>query len=221
MDIYSNMTKQEENMQKVVEKRIAGHPLMEYLNSEECKGCGPLMSACVIAYFDIDKAKYESSFVRYAGLDPVYVTRKRKKDDTEESTYQIGRNRSVRVKSKYIDKDGVEKEKEGPGYNVELHDILLGRLGPCFIKCRGSFYEQIYRDQRLRLDLRDDTKNFSDGHKHAMANRYMITCFVKNIFAEWKHVIGEDVPEQYQVSKLRREPHIGASATKYATHVEE
>ena len=70
IDAYMKMLSAETTMNKVLTKYVQDHPLWAKF-FEPIKGCGALMAANCIAYFDIYKAKYVSSLYRYAGLDTV------------------------------------------------------------------------------------------------------------------------------------------------------
>ena len=70
---YMLLLEAEEDATKVLDKYVKSHPLWDAF-FKDIKGCGPLMSAVCIAYFDIRKARYVSSFYRYAGLDTVRDT---------------------------------------------------------------------------------------------------------------------------------------------------
>lgn len=75
IDSYILLLKSEEESIKVLDSYIKQHPLWtEFF--EPIKGCGTLMSAVCIAYLDVYKARYVSSFYRYAGLDTVQDTDK-------------------------------------------------------------------------------------------------------------------------------------------------
>lgn len=67
---YILLLKSEEESIKTLDNYVKKHPLWDNFFAE-IKGCGTLMSAVCIAYFDIYKARYVSSFYRYAGLDTV------------------------------------------------------------------------------------------------------------------------------------------------------
>lgn len=129
----------------------------------------------------------------------------------------------------YIDKHGNENTKKGISYNPFLKTKLLGVLAPSFIKCREavldadenpvideatgkkvtvpSYYGQVYYDYRNRLDndRRHDDKK--DAHKHAMAMRYMIKMFLKDLFVAWCLVTDRKPPAPYEVAYLGEKPH--------------
>lgn len=73
IESYMKLLESEESSIKVLDTYVKQHPLWEQF-FEPIKGCGTLMSAVCIAYFDIRKARYVSSFYRYAGLDTVQDT---------------------------------------------------------------------------------------------------------------------------------------------------
>lgn len=70
VDSYMQLVKAEDTMNKVLTTFVQKHPLWEKFFAP-IKGCGALMAANCLAYFDIYKAKYCSSLYRYAGLDTV------------------------------------------------------------------------------------------------------------------------------------------------------
>lgn len=70
IESYMLLLKSEEELVKVLDTYVKEHPLWKEF-FEPIKGCGTLMAANCLAYFDIHKAKYVSSLYRYAGLDTV------------------------------------------------------------------------------------------------------------------------------------------------------
>jgi mRNA-degrading endonuclease YafQ of YafQ-DinJ toxin-antitoxin module len=218
VEVYMDLKTKEDQIKFLISKEVENHGMWSYFfNTERCVGCGVLMSAVCLSYFDINKAKYEGSFIRYAGLDPVVVKGKKVigyEEDThkpiyseEEGYYTVGRNRSILVESEYTDKNGETKVKKGLGYQADLHTMLLGRLGESFLKKPGCHYEQIYRGYRNRLNNHPTKKNMSDAQKHRISNRYMIVCFVKDLFAAWKKYQKEELPTPYEVGVLGKDPH--------------
>ena len=215
MSTYMDLINTEEQMLKIIEKEVKDHPLWDKF-FKDVKGCGPLMSAVCISYFDIHKARHVSSFWKYAGLDTVdverpkllgYEDKKAVYSDTETEHVREGRQRKHTEMVEYINKDGEVATKRGLTYNPELKTKLCGVLGSCFLKTPGSYYEQIYRDYRNRLENRPDTQNYTAAHKHAMANRYMIKQFVRDLWVTWRELAGYTVTEPYEVAYLGRKPH--------------
>lgn len=67
---YMDMLNAEESSVKALDAIVKTHPMWDAF-FKNVKGCGTLMSAVCIAYFDPYKANHVSSFFRYAGLDVV------------------------------------------------------------------------------------------------------------------------------------------------------
>jgi hypothetical protein len=216
---YDDLLNTEKRMTKLVEVEVKNHPMWDAF-FEGVQGCGPLMAAVCLAYFDIDKARHVSSFWRYAGLDVVSIC----DGEDEEGVPQYhmeGNSKRYTVTREYTDKEGNIKEKKGITYNPVLKTKLCGVLGSSFLKKPGCYYEQIYRDYRARLAQREDLKaeygTDSKGNKveidknkarrHAMANRYMVKMFVRDLWVTWRKLEGYEVSEPYEVAKLGMKPH--------------
>jgi hypothetical protein len=97
VELYEEQLAHEEKMLKVIAKIVQQHPLWKAF-LENVRGVGPLMSAVILAEFDIHKAERISQFWKYAGLDVA----------------PDGRGRSKRkehlVDQTYLDADGKEDE---------------------------------------------------------------------------------------------------------------
>lgn len=112
---------------------------------ESVKGVGPSIAGAMLSQFDIHKADTVSKFWAYAGLDVV-----------DGSAPRL-------------------KKGETSTFNGWLRMILVGRLGPSFIKVKAeSPYKKIYYDTRHRLECKGhcgktveehvkDTKPKKDG----------------------------------------------------------
>lgn len=200
MSTYIDLLDTEDNTQKIIAKEVAKHPLWDAFFAD-VKGCGPLMAAVCIAYFDIHKARHVSSFWKYAGLDTVAVE---KEDGT---IVREGRAKKHTEMYEYRAKDGTIKEKRGLTYNPTLKTKLVGVLGPCFLKKPGCKYEQIYRDYHNRLDNRKDADQLTDAHKFRRSIRYMIKQFVRDLWVVWRAMEGYEVSQPYEVAKLGYTPH--------------
>lgn len=199
MTIYMDLLDTEEKSQKIVAKEVEKHPMWNAF-FKDVTGCGPLMAAVCIAYFDIHKARHVSSFWKYAGLDTVEVE---KEDGT---IVREGRAKKHTEMQEYVSKEGEIKEKRGITYNPSLKTKLVGVLGGSFLKKRGCKYEQIYRDYRNRLENRADYEKISNKI-HPMANRYMIKQFVRDLWVTWRALEGYEVSQPYEVAKLGYKPH--------------
>lgn len=204
---YDDLLKLEESANKALESEVKKHPLWDAF-FKDVKGCGPLMAAVCISYFDVYTARHASSFWRYAGLDVV---------ENVEGKAE-GRSRKHRVEQTYIDKDGKERTKMGLGYNPTLKTKLVGVLGSCMLKSGirtdketgmkvYSGYAKAYGDYKKRLDNRPDTAEYSSLRKHRMANRYMVKQFVRDLWVVWRRLEGLEVTEPYEVAFLGRHHH--------------
>lgn len=204
MTTYVDLLETERRMTRILTKEVEKHPMWDAF-FKDVKGCGPLMAAVCISYFDVNQARHASSFWKYAGLDVVLVA----DDETAEiPTYHgEGRSRAHTEVREYTDKTGEVKKKKSITFNPELKTKLIGVLGPSFIKIPGSYYERVYRNYRNRLEHREDLKDLSLKHKHSMAVRYMIKIFIADMWATWRKLEGYEVSEPYEVAKLGMKPH--------------
>ncbi len=224
---YIQLDETEQLQLKVVENEVKKHPLWEKF-FKDVKGCGPLMAAVCLAYFDIEEARHVSSFWRYAGLDTVTYTN----DKGEVLTEGRAKKHAKYTQVEYIDKEtGEVKIKNSLGYNPSVKTKLVGVLGDCMIKAglrsekgpdgkplldvngnkiqyaNDSKYVQCYLDYRNRLNQRPDTKDYKDAHKHRMAIRYMIKQFLRDLWVTWRELEGLSISAPYEVDKLGMKPH--------------
>lgn len=107
----------------------------------------------------------------------------------------------------YKDKNGETKMKRGLTYNPILKTKLMGVLTGCLLKAKDPVYSKIYYDYRERLDNDKYRKDFSDGKKNMMAQRYMVKQFLRNLWVTWRDLEGLEVDEPYEVAKLGNKPH--------------
>lgn len=256
-EAYEYMLKSEEESTKALDDIVKKHPMWNAF-FKDVKGCGTLMSAVCIAYFDPYKANHVSSFFKYAGLDvvqdidsegralflaveadkkkvymevneegePVYrfvdtnkiyngevitSTHGRRKGDTELQPYYIVDDKGNKVLAK--DENGELKLKRSITYNPKLKTKLMGVLAGCLMKSGmrngegTSMYGKIYIEQRHRLDNSAYHKDKTAAQKNAMAQRYMIKEFVREMWKAWRTLEGLEVDEPYEVAKLGHTPH--------------
>lgn len=197
IEIYESSYNNEISMQEIIQNELKGIPIYEEFLKDE-KGVGPLMAAVIIAYFDIYKAKYVSSFIAYAGLDAVY--------NKEKGKYTAN-GKWNKQEQYYVTREGNIDTKLGITYNAFLKTKLLGILGGSFLKSMSRwsvcFYE--YRNRKLNDPRYKDT---SEGQIKFMANRYMIRMFLKELFIKWKEIEGIYYPpKSYEEVFLDRQPH--------------
>jgi hypothetical protein len=177
------------------------------------KGCGPAMSAVIITSIDIARSTYPSSIWKFAGLDVV-----------------AGAGRSRRSEHlrtvKYVNKDGEEAERRGITFNPFLKTKLIGVLAPCLIKAKSEPYAQIYGEYKHRLENHPKWVERSKGHRHNAAMRYMVKCFLVDLYIAWRRLAGLEVHPAYAEAKLgiihKKVPlALKSPATKERAEVEE
>lgn len=190
---YLRLVEAENAMCKIVEREVKSHPMWDAF-FKDVKGCGPLMSAVCIAYFDPYKARHASSFWRYAGLD-VQPT---------ESGEMRGVGRWYTEMRPYTDKDGDTKERKSLTYNPFLKTKLVGVLGSAFLRARDSYYGKVYYDYKNRMEQRE---NLSPIVRHRRATRYAVKMFLRDMWVVWRELEGLEVTEPYEVAKLGHKPH--------------
>lgn len=205
---YNLLLESEESYKKVLETNIKDHPVFTGFLSQ-VKGCGPMMSANIIAYLDPYKARHASSFRKYAGLD--VVTTKDKDGnpivDEDGNIETHGRKMGDTEEYEYIDKNGNKAIKKGLTYNPKLKSKLIGVLASGIIKAKDPVYTKIYYDYKLRLENHPKHKDKSAAHRNNMALRYMIQKFLSNLWVYWRNLEGLEVTEPYEVAKLGMRPH--------------
>jgi hypothetical protein len=153
------------------------------------RGCGPAMSAVIIAEIDIGKAAYPSSLWKFAGLDVSEGSgRSRRKEHL----------RSV----EYIDKNGKAATKLGITFDPFLKTKLVGVFGPCLIKGKSEPYAQIYKDYKQRLEHHPKWAERSKGHRHNAAVRYMVKRFLADLYVAWRGLEGMRISPEYNEAKL-------------------
>lgn len=128
VESYMLLMKSEEESIKVLESYVKSHPLWEAF-FEPIKGCGTLMSAVCIAYLDIYKAKYPSSFFKYCGLDTVQDEDKYGNKLYLKKVNGVVQPVKVREKMIYITEDGepyYENVRNTTDFDADGEQIFLG-----------------------------------------------------------------------------------------------
>jgi len=187
---YLSYREAEKKLMKDIKRYVEDFPLYQNF-LEHISGCGPAMSAVIITCFDPYVAKHVSSFWKYAGLDVI---------DGE------GRSRKKRhqIIEKYVDRNQDIDWKFSISYNAFLKAKLCGVLAISFLRCgKGSSkYNTIYYDYKDRLTNSEKHKTKSDGHRHAMAMRYMIKMFVADVWVQMRSIEELPITEPYHEAKL-------------------
>ena len=230
---YFNMLAAEKDLEKPLREALKTHPIWtEFL--QDVRGCGWLIAGVIISCFDMDEARYVSSFWKYAGVDTVPVP-KFNEDGTpimvEDEDGELvplvvveGRSKKVdhQVMVEYKNKNGEIDTRKSITYNPFLKTKLVGVLGPNFMKAviytgerdeknkritEPSYYANIYYGYKNRLNNSPAHQNKTAGHIHAMANRYMVKMFLADLFVAWALIEGRPIPPPYAVVKLDKAPH--------------
>ena len=118
-----------------------------------------------------------------------------------------GRRKGDTEMYKYINKEGKEDYKRGITYNPVLKTKLIGVLGSVLLRIKSPKYSQIYYDYKDRLCNNPYYDNIRPAAKHAMATRYMIKQFLRDLWVTWRQLEGLPVDEPYEVAKLGHKPH--------------
>lgn len=205
---YNLLLESEESYKKVLTDNIKDHPVFTGFLSQ-VKGCGPMMSANILAYLDPYKARHASSFRKYAGLDVVATKDKDGNPvlDSEGNMVTHGRKMGDTEDYEYIDKNGNKAIKKGLTYNPKLKSKLIGVLASGMIKAKDPVYTKIYYDYKLRLENHPKHREKSAAHRNNMALRYMIQKFLSNLWVYWRTLEGLEVTLPYEVEKLGMRPH--------------
>ena len=221
IESYNHLVDAEAKTADSVASVVKKHPMWNEFFSK-VKGCGPMMAGVCISYLDINKARYASSFMAYAGIDPVVVT----KYDENGEPYQVSEGHGLKhVREEiYLKADETWGVKNSIGYNPKLKSMLLSTLADGFLKAgyrrekdengnaveggwiKAEGYARAYTEYMHRLDHRNDRER-TKGHKHLMAKRYMIKCFLKDMWFVWRTIAGYDAGQPYEIEFLGKDPH--------------
>ena len=115
-----------------------------------------------------------------------------------------GRRKGDTEMFEYTNKDGKVEMKRGITYNPVLKTKLMGVLTGCLIKAKDLTYSAIYYDYKARLEAQGGR---TPGKRNAMAQRYMIKQFIRNLWVCWRKLEGLEVDLPYEVAKLGNKPH--------------
>ena len=188
---YINLAEEEQNQFKYLGKVLSDFPIwIEFLKS--VKGVGPAMAGVLLSEIDISKAKYPSSLFKLAGID------------VAEDGKGRSRRKEHQVDVEYTDKDGKTAIKKGITFNPFLKTKLCGVLGGAFLKAgeKDNPYREAYYDYKNRLENHPNHSLKSKGHRHNMANRYIIKLFLIDLHMKWRELEGLPVSVPYHEAKL-------------------
>lgn len=145
----------------------------------DIRGIGPAMAGVLISELDPHKAKWPSSFHRYAGIGG---SQSRKKEDLIDVTY--------------TDKDGNEKTKKSISYNPFLKAKLMGVMASLFLKGNAQ-YKEHYDRYKHRIQTSPNWEGKSKGHIHMASQRYMMKIFLTDLWKVWRELEGLEVGLSY------------------------
>lgn len=161
------------------------------------KGIGPAIAGVIISELDIHKSKYVSCIWKYLGLDVAPDGRGR------------GKYKDHLVDKEYTDSNGKVTKTKGISHNAWAKSKILYIGGGSLIKAKDYYYK-VYMNYKHRLNNRPDLKNHTDGHKHAMAMRYMVKIFLSDLYEAWRKLEGLELHDPYHVAKLGMKEHKAA-----------
>lgn len=223
VNTYMGLCDMEYSIEDSIKTTVKEHTLYDTF-FKNVLGCGPIMSAVCLAYFDIYRSKYVSSMWRYAGLDVIQVA---KEDGTIKGK---GNGKWYTEDREYVNKDNVTASKKSLTFNPFLRTKLIGVLGAGLLKAglrtakdengnpildengnkiqtAKSKYVECYLDYLNRLNQRKDLESESASHRNNMAMRYMIKQFIRDLYVEWRTVEKLPIYAPYEVAKLGNKPH--------------
>lgn len=168
---------------------LKGYPIyVEFL--EKVKGIGPAMAGVIVSEIDITRAKYPSSLWAYSGLDVAGDGKGR------------SRRKEHLVERDYTDRDGNAAKRVGITFNPFLKTKLMGVLAGSFLRAGNVTYAGIYNNYKHRLENHAVYKDVSKGHRHSMAQRYMVKIFLVDLYKAWRTLEGLPVAPSYDEAKL-------------------
>jgi hypothetical protein len=212
---FEQMKKEEERQFKLLGELIEEVPIWQHYLKDQ-RGIGPPMAGVLITTLDPHKARYISSFWKFAGLDlgPDGSGRSRRQEHL--------------VERKYIDRNGNEATRMGVTYDPWLKTKLFV-LASSFMRL-GSPWVEVYRGYKHRLETDparekctvvewkkrrkagEDVKHLWTPERIDTASkRYMVKAFLADLWVNWRRLEGLPITEPYAVAKLGRPPHSQAA----------
>ena len=123
-----------------------------------------------------------------------------------------GRSRKAKhlIDREYTTKEGELATRKSITFNPWAKAKMIGVLGPSFLRAGNEKYRKIYDDYKFRLEnhprygdaAKEQHKDATKGHRHAMAVRYMVKQFIVELYTEWRKLEGLSVAAPYHEAKL-------------------
>jgi len=80
--------------------------------------------------------------------------------------------------------------------------MTIFTLSASFLRAGENKYSKIYYEYKNRLENNPMHHEKSKGHRHNMANRYMVKMFLMDLYSEWRKIEGLPVEKPYHEAKL-------------------
>jgi len=231
-----------QDSEKKIAKEIEKIIIKERLYTEflvNVRGCGPLLTAAIMAEFDIYKADTISKMWQFAGLNPGMVRGKK--------VININKNTDMsciirEYKNKKGERCGIIKtdemvrgDRKTAGFvspfNSWLRTKLCGVLAGSMIKAKNTgdtgrnYALEFYDPYKARLEQEDSEvmhckkmtswKDVNKGHRNNAAKRYMIKMFIKDLYVAWRTIEGLPVRVPYA------EEYLGKKHSESETEIKE
>lgn len=188
VDVWQDTHDAEKKLAKALEKELKGFPVYKHY-LKHVHGCGPLMSAVIIAEYDIHRADTVSKLWQFTGLNPGMVRGNVAKGSRKDGTFAIEKSDTL-----------VRGDRRTPGFlspfNGWLRTKMCGVLADSFIKLRSP-YRKYYDDYKARLEQEEGWKDETKGHRANAAKRYMIKMFLRDLYVAWRTLEGLPVRPPY------------------------
>ena len=176
---YLRLLREEKSQLYQLKVFLSEYPIWTTYLQPDIRGIGPAMAGVLISELDPHKAKWPSSFHRYAGIGG---SQSRKTEDLIDVTY--------------TDKDGNEKTKKSISYNPFLKAKLMGVMASLFLKGNAQ-YKEHYDRYKHRIQTSPNWEGKSKGHIHMASQRYMMKIFLTDLWKVWRELEGLEVGLSY------------------------
>jgi hypothetical protein len=187
VDQYMDLETNEAKHFRKIEWALQDQPFyVAYL--QHVKGIGPAIAGIIMSTIDIHQCKYPSSVHKYAGYDVAFDGQGR------------SRRKEHLIQVDYINKDEEPDVRDSITFNPWLK-TKLRVTAESFLRC-GSPYRVVYDNYKNRIENMPIHDEKSDGHRHAMAMRYMIKIFLTDLYVAWRTFEGLPVSLPYHEAKL-------------------
>jgi hypothetical protein len=193
IESYERLVESETVHEKIIAWELDKEPLWTQW-MVDVRGLGPKMAGVILSEIDITACDSISALWKYCGLDVVLNTETGEGEGRSRKSHHL-------VDKQYTDKLGNEVKTKGISFNPTLKTKMVGVLGGSFIK-QGGKYRDIYDGYKNRLVNHPKHAEKTPGHRHAMANRYMVKMFLQDLWLEWRRIEGLPIREPYAVEKL-------------------